>query len=271
MIDMHVGSIIMAAGRGSRMKGFAGNKTLLPLVAGDAPYEGHRPILLHILGNLPQGPKAVVVHHRKEDVIKATHELDLVYCEQPQLNGTGGALLAARRFIETLICERVLITMGDVPLVKRSTYEALVRKLEDQALVVLGFRPESKKRYGVLDVEGEQVRRIIEWEYWKTFPDERQAALTICNSGIYAARRTELIAYLTVLASKPHIVRKEIAGKSANVEEFFVTDLVEYMDHDGLGVGYLISESETEVVGVDDIDAWRRAQELFSRGLFFSG
>jgi hypothetical protein len=41
------------------------------------------------------------------------------------------------------------------------------------------------------------------------------------------------------------------------------------MDHDGLGVGYLISESETEVMGVDDIDAWRRAQELFSRGLFF--
>jgi bifunctional UDP-N-acetylglucosamine pyrophosphorylase/glucosamine-1-phosphate N-acetyltransferase len=255
----------MAAGRGSRMKGFEGNKTLLPLVAGDRPYEGSQPILLHILDNLPKGPKAVIVHHRKEDVIQATRGLDVAYCEQPRLNGTGGALLAARRFIETLPCERVLITMGDVPLVKRSTYEALVHKLGDQALVVLGFRPETKKRYGVLDVKGEQVHRIIEWEYWKTYPEEKQAAFTICNSGIYAARRAELLSYLTVLASRPHIVRKEIAGSAVDVEEFFMTDLAEYMHQDGLKVGFLTSASETEVMGVDDIEAWRQARKLFGR------
>ncbi len=37
-----VASIVMAAGRGSRMQGYAGNKTLLPLVAGQTPFTGRR-------------------------------------------------------------------------------------------------------------------------------------------------------------------------------------------------------------------------------------
>ena len=35
-------SIIMAAGRGSRMKGYAGNKTLLPLVPAEFPFTGRK-------------------------------------------------------------------------------------------------------------------------------------------------------------------------------------------------------------------------------------
>ena len=62
-------SLILAAGRGSRMKEFHGSKTLLPLIPRESPYKGDRPIILEILNNLPSGPKAVVVNHRKEDVI----------------------------------------------------------------------------------------------------------------------------------------------------------------------------------------------------------
>ncbi|MFC1869611.1 NTP transferase domain-containing protein, partial [Thermodesulfobacteriota bacterium] len=93
-------SLIFAAGKGSRMKGFEGNKTLLPLIPGPSPFEGSRPILLHIINSLLPGPKAVVVNHRKEEVIASTRSLGLTYCEQPLLNGTGGALLASRDFLE---------------------------------------------------------------------------------------------------------------------------------------------------------------------------
>jgi len=245
------------------MKEFDGNKTLLPLVPGKSHYEGSRPILLQILNSLPSGPKAVVVNYKKEDVMEATHDFDVTYCEQPELNGTGGALLAARAFLEAQDCDHLIITMGDIPLVKSTTYRKLIRNLKDNSLVVLGFRPDFKKQYGLLKTEGDQVRKIIEWKYWRTYPEEKQNALQICNSGIYAARKDELLSYLLVLASRPHKVRKEIDGKPTEVEEFFVTDIVEYMCDDGLPVGYVIAEDEEEVMGVDDLPAIIRAQELF--------
>ena len=258
-------SIIMAAGRGSRMKDFEGNKTLLPLVPAGPPFQGSHPILLHIIESLPPGPKAVVVNHKKEEVMEATRSLGLSYCEQPVLNGTGGALLAAGKFIETVDCDGLIITMGDVPLVRTRTYLRLVESLQSQPLTVLGFRPSDKRQYGVLDGDGAKVKRIVEWKYWSVFPRETQDRMEICNSGIYAARRKELIPYLSVLRSRPHVVSKERDGKEIKLEEYFITDLVEFLDHDGKSVGCIVAEDEEEVMGVDDLSALRRAQAKFKQ------
>ena len=150
--DLKTASLILAAGRGSRMKGFEGNKTLLPLTAGGSPFEGKQPILAHILDSLPPGPKAVVINHQKEDVINATSSFGLTYCEQPLLNGTGGALLAARGFLEGTDFDQLIITMGDVPFVKDSTYRDLLERLKYSNQAVLGFRPVEKREYGVLEI-----------------------------------------------------------------------------------------------------------------------
>ena len=48
------------------------------------------------------------------------------------------------------------------------------------------------------------------------------------------------------------------------VEEFFMTDLVEYMCDDGLSVGHVIGD-EDEVMGVDDLSAIIKAQELYTK------
>jgi bifunctional UDP-N-acetylglucosamine pyrophosphorylase/glucosamine-1-phosphate N-acetyltransferase len=260
-------SIILAAGRGSRMKEYSGNKTLLPLVSGRSPFEGSHPILLNILTNLPAGPQAVVVNYKKEDVMEATRGLDIIYCEQPELNGTGGGLIAAWEFLKKQACDQVIITMGDVPLVRKATYRALLNFLKDNSLVILGFRPESKKQYGLLEVQENRVTRILEWKYWQAYPEDKRQALKICNAGIYAAKTDDLLYYLSVLASRPHKVHKEIDGKQLEVEEFFLTDIVEYMSNDGLSVGYMTVENEGEVMGVDDLNALVKAQKLFSTGL----
>jgi bifunctional UDP-N-acetylglucosamine pyrophosphorylase/glucosamine-1-phosphate N-acetyltransferase len=257
-------SVILAAGRGSRMSGYGGNKTLLPLLpSGASPWEGRRPILFHILEQLPPGPKAVVVHHRQEEVMAATGGLGLVYCRQPVLNGTGGALLSARRFLETVPFDDLIITMGDVPLVLSSTYASLVRSLGETPFVVLGFRPASKLRYGLLEITGDRVDRITEWTYWSRYPQEKLRSLEVCNAGIYAARGDVLLKYLPVLASRPHRVEKTVQGKPTLMEEYFITDLVEYLRDDGLPVGYLVVEREEEVMGVDDPVALRKAQQIY--------
>lgn len=262
-LDSTTSSIIFAAGKGSRMKGYDGNKTLLPLVPrGDAFY-GDRPLLVHILEQLPPGPRAVVVHHRKEEILEATRDLGIVYCDQPVTNGTGGALLAARPFLESVGSEHVIVTMGDVPLVRRRTYESLIDRLADHPFAVLGFAPEDRKRYGLLDNAGPVVRRIVEWTYWRRLPEPDREGLRICNAGIYAARREPLLFYMDRLEKRPHCVTKEQDGRLLEIREYFITDLVELMAEDGLESGYVLAGDENEVMGIDDPKSLRRAQRLF--------
>ena len=256
----------MAAGRGSRMKGYGGNKTLLPLIPVDSPFIGQRSLLMNLMASLPEGPKAIIVNHCKEEIISSVEGLGMTFCEQPVLNGTGGAIIAAGEFIAAQQSPSFVITMGDVPFVGKETYARMVRLLSENDIVVLGFRPVDKKQYGVLEIESECVKKITEWKYWKDYPEEKQQALTVCNSGIYAVKKEALETFLPVLASRPQIVNKEVNGKMTAIEEFFITDLIEYMVADGRRVGFLVAENETETMGVDDLDALKKAQEIYSRG-----
>ncbi len=258
-----VAAIVMAAGRGSRMKEEDGNKTLLPLVPEAASPELRRPILTEILQNLPTGPRALIVHHRKQDVIAATQHLGLTYLEQPVLNGTGGAILAAEDFIHTSPCTRWIVTMGDVPFVRPETYRRMVAALDFFNLVVLGFRPDDKKQYGVLEIEDGRVRRITEWKYWKNYTAERRDALNICNAGIYAARREALLAYLPILSSRPQVVHKQIDGRMCAIEEYFITDLVAAMVDDGSSVGFIVTDDASETMGIDDPEALAKARAMY--------
>ena len=262
--DRLVASIIMAAGRGSRMKGYEGNKTLLPLKAGRTVFNGGHPVINHLMESLPAGAKAMIVNHCKDAVMATTRDTGAVYCEQPVLNGTGGAILAAGDFVASQTAKRVIITMGDVPFVKKKTYQNLVDGLDTHDLMILGFSPKDKKQYGLLEIEQGQVKKITEWKFWKEYPPRLQDRLTVCNSGIYAARRSALVSYLPILASRPQIVQKEVDGKMMDIEEFFFTDLVEYMVQDGKRVGFHVVDDEYETMGIDDVAALEKAQAVFA-------
>ena len=142
--------------------------------------------------------------------------------------------------------------MGDVPLVRRTTYERITDRLDESSFVVLGFRPSQKRQYGVLEIDRDRVTRITEWKYWKDYPPEKQARLRICNSGIYAANRAHLMPYLDLLASRPHRVHKVIDGEPR-----------EFMANDGHRVAFELASDETEVMGVDDLQALMEAQASF--------
>jgi bifunctional N-acetylglucosamine-1-phosphate-uridyltransferase/glucosamine-1-phosphate-acetyltransferase GlmU-like protein len=61
------------------------------------------------------------------------------------------------------------------------------------------------------------------------------------------------------------VVSKEREGKVVQLEEFFMTDLVELLDQDGKRVGCIVAEDEDEVMGVDDLSALLKAQEEFRK------
>ena len=247
------------------MKGYEGNKTLLPLQPGPSVFKGNRPIIMHLMENLPEGPKALIVNHCQDQVRAATAAIGAVYCHQPVLNGTGGAILAAENFVASQGAEQVIITMGDVPFVQKSTYRTLAAGLDYYDLMILGFSPSDKKQYGVLEIEAGQVRKITEWKFWKEYPPERQARLTVCNSGIYSVRRSALVHYLPILASRPQIVQKEVDGKLTDIQEYFFTDLIETMVQDGKPVGFHVVEDEFETMGIDDLAALEKARAIFAK------
>ncbi len=258
-------AIILAAGYGSRMKGFSGNKTLLPLIPESDPFKGEHPSIVEIIGNLPEGPKTLVLHHRRDEVIEVTRDLGVSWCDQPVPNGTGGALIAARQFLEGIDQDYLLITMGDVPFVKRTTYGSLIASLDDRDLVVLGFKPMDRAQYGLLEIEGDAVKRITEWRYWREYPLEKQDRFEVFNTGIYAARRQPLLSYIGQLEKRPHRVQKERGGRMMAVEEYFITDLVELMTNDGLTVGFTVTEDEQEVMGIDTVEDLMLAQRIFAK------
>ncbi len=255
-------SIVFAAGRGTRMLGYTGNKTLLPLIPEKSVYEGDHPLLVEVLMNLPPGPVGIVVNHCAEDVERATGDFAATYIPQPTTNGTGGALLAARRFLENATRDAVIITMGDVPLIRRTTYAGLLRMLDGHKLAILAFEPRDRAQYGMLEMDRERVLRIVEWKYWHTYSPERQAGLRFCNAGVYAAQRAVLVDYLDRLAAQPHHVRKQLGGDWVTVEEYFLTDLVELMSSDGLPVGW-VPVPEEEVTGVDTPEALQAVQKRY--------
>jgi bifunctional N-acetylglucosamine-1-phosphate-uridyltransferase/glucosamine-1-phosphate-acetyltransferase GlmU-like protein len=248
------------------MVGYEGNKTLLPLIPGESAYEGARPLLLEVLANLPPGPVGIVVHHRAEDIVRATNSPSVTHIFQQVTNGTGGALLAARAFLENVSEEAVVITMGDVPLIRRVTYENLIVRLAKQHLVVLAFEPRDRARYGMLEMDGDNVLRITEWEYWRSYSSERQAGLRFCNAGVYAVRRSVLLRYLDHLAHQPHYVQKRRGEELVTVQEYFLTDLVELMSNDGLPIGW-VAAPEAEVSGVDTPEALQTVQVHYEQML----
>ncbi len=244
------------------MLGYAGNKTLLPLIPKTSAYDGDHPLLLEVLGNLPPGPVGIVVNHCAEEVERATKDFGVATIPQPITNGTGGALLAARSFLETVPQDAVIITMGDVPLIRRRTYSRLIRMLEEREFVILAFEPRDRAQYGMLEMAGERVLRIVEWKYWRTYSPAELARLRFCNAGVYAARRSILLQYLDRLADQPHLVEKQRGDQWVTIKEYFLTDLIEFMSSDGLPVGWVLAPEE-EVTGVDTPEALQAVQKHY--------
>jgi bifunctional N-acetylglucosamine-1-phosphate-uridyltransferase/glucosamine-1-phosphate-acetyltransferase GlmU-like protein len=257
-----VASIVFAAGRGTRMKGYEGNKTLLPLVAGRSIYEGSRPLILEVLDSLPPGPKGIVVNYRAEEVRHTTGSLGPSFIDQPVTNGTGGALLAARAFLDSTDADCVIITMGDVPLIRPATYLRLLDLLGRYELALLGFECGDRAQYGMMEIEGDRVTGIVEWKYWKDFPEERRRKLKYCNAGVYAAHRKVLLTYTNRMEKRPHEVRKQQDGCWVTIKEYFLTDMAEMMNEDGLPVG-MTSAPEEEVIGVDTPESLEAVQKLY--------
>ncbi len=228
MSSRNIAVVVLAAGKGTRMKSDL-HKVLHP-VAG-------RPMLLHLLAaadTLSPERTVVVTGAGRAQVEAAVAPRGAQIAVQAEQLGTGHAVMQARDALAGFDGD-VLILYGDVPLVRAETMRAMVARLDAPdapAVVVLGFRTEDPGAYGRLIVApgSDRLEKIVEFKD----ADAAERAVTLCNSGLMAARGAALFALLAKL------------GNDNAAGEYYLTDVVELS-----GAAAVIEADAGEVAGVN--------------------
>lgn len=196
-------AIILAAGQGTRMK------SPLPKVLHPV---GGRAMLDHAI-DAAEGlgcERIVVVVGAHSPEVRAHVEKrlgpDAVAVQDPPL-GTGHAVLAAEGVLGDFVGE-VIVTYGDVPLLRASDIEAA---FGGEGVTVIGFEARDPGAYGRLIIgKGGRLDAITEAKE----ATEEELRITACNSGVMAAPAGLLFELLA-----------EVTNDNAK-GEFYLTDVV---------------------------------------------
>ncbi len=226
-----VAAIILAAGKGTRMKSDL-HKVLHPIAG--------RPMLLHLIDSVDQlSPERVVVvtGAGREQVEAAVAPLGIATALQAEQLGTAHAVAQAREALAGFDGD-VLILYGDVPLVEVATMRRMIDRLREEdrpAAVVLAFRPADPAAYGrvVADDSG-RLDRIV--EYKDANAEER--AITLCNSGLMAVHSADLFGLL------------DRVGNDNAAGEYYLPDVIALAAADGRPSA-VIETDAGEVAGVN--------------------
>lgn len=227
---MKTGLVILAAGKGTRMKSKRA-KVLHPLI--------DKPMIDYVLEagqDLADGRPLLVVGHQKEAIKEALGDrVDYVW--QKEQKGTGHALMVAVQALGDV--DRVLVVCGDTPLVRKASLEALVSEhLEEKnQATVLSVSMEDPAGYGRLVRRPDQrLERIVEDK--DASLEER--AIQEINSGMYVFELEPLRKALD-----------ELSDDNAQ-GEYYLTDLIEIMSGAGARVGAYLHPDAQEIMGIND-------------------
>lgn len=239
--------LILAAGKGTRLK------SSLPKVLHCA---GGRPLIEHVVrACVAVGPKkiVVVVGHQAEKVEAIVEPFEVkTVLQQPQ-NGTGHALLVAKRAIGN--AKYLLVLPGDAPLVRPETLRALIHKHKSgqAAATVLTAVLADPSGYGrIVRKGGDTVAAIVE----ESQLTAEQRELNEINSSIYCFTVAKLWPALTEV--KPNNKHREI----------YLTDAIGVLNTKSKTVLAEVAADSREMLGCNtradlaDVDrtfrAWKR-------------
>ncbi|PHS31852.1 MAG: UDP-N-acetylglucosamine diphosphorylase/glucosamine-1-phosphate N-acetyltransferase [Methylophaga sp.] len=225
---MSLSIIILAAGKGSRMKS-AIPKIMHPL-AGKA-------LLEHVIdtaqGLAPQSI-AVVCGNGAEQVLPLLDTHAITSVMQPEQLGTGHAVMQAESVFAD--SEQVLVLYGDVPLTQLTTLTALLSCGNTQSLRILTTQLDDPTGYGRI-VRNDKGNVVCITE--QKDADEATLAIQEVNSGIM------------VLPAK--WLKQSLAKLSNNNAqgEYYLTDMVALAVADGLAINTVCCDDNAEVAGVN--------------------
>jgi bifunctional UDP-N-acetylglucosamine pyrophosphorylase / glucosamine-1-phosphate N-acetyltransferase len=231
---MDIDIVIMAAGKGTRMKSKL--PKVLHKLAG-------RALLHHVVDTAaslkPRSMVAITGHGATEVIAacaiyqRAEQGFSLKFVTQEPQLGTGHAVQQAAPVLpDTGV---TLILSGDVPLTQSNTLQALVQACGGTQIALLTIDLADPTGYGRIVRAGDAVKAIV--EHKDATPEQR--AITEIYSGIMAAPTALLKKYLSLLDN--HNAQKE----------FYLTDVVKHAVAAGTPVVAVKTSDAAQVAGVN--------------------
>src|ERR1044071_2687072 len=250
--------LILAAGKGVRMR--SSTPKVLHKVGALSMIER----VVRTAQKLKPTSTAIVVGHEAAQVRDSLKPVSsrLVFFRQPTLNGSGGAVRQALPWIKK---QRglIIITCGDTPLLTEQTLRDLVaaHKTEQNVATVLTTEVETAFGYGRI-VRGLDGRVIKIVEDLEATPKERK--IHEINTGTFCFDVKALVAAVPRLTNKNQ------------KKEYYLTDVLEILNQQGVRVGAAMCDDATEALGVnsksDLAKAWstlnhRTLEHLMAEGV----
>jgi bifunctional UDP-N-acetylglucosamine pyrophosphorylase/glucosamine-1-phosphate N-acetyltransferase len=227
-----VATIILAAGKGTRMKSDI-VKVLHPILG--------LPMLFYPIDLSLTGVKSektiVVIGHQADQIKERFQNTRIDFAIQKEQLGTGHAVLQAIPFLKKFM-GTVLILCGDVPLVKADTLHSFIDAFgkSESILSVLTTVVEAPFGYGRIIRSSEGwVGKIVE----EKDASKEEKSIREINTGIYGVKASFLIDGLSKI------------GKDNAQGEYYLTDLVEIANKEGLRCSAYIVADPVEVMGIN--------------------
>ncbi len=219
---------ILAAGLGKRMKSTA--PKVMHAIAG-------RPMLAHLLDTaalLTPDRIHVVVGHGAEQVEAGFADQGLNFVHQPKQLGTGHAVMQALSHVNP--DARLLILLGDAPLMTRATLARLTET--DADLAVLTVELSDPAGYGrIIRDAGGKFRAIVEQ---RDATPEQQRVREI-NTGVMIASANGLARWLGDV------------GRDNDQGEYLLTDIVACAVAEAASVQAVLADDPVEVQGINTL------------------
>lgn len=239
---MKLATIILAAGKGKRMK------SDLPKVL--HPING-RPMIHYVIDVAEQiGSQRIVliIGHKKEMVEEATRDREVEYVVQREQLGTGHAVLQTRPLFEDFHGD-ILVLSGDVPLLRAETLRQLIRthQEENPLATLLTAEMDDPTGYGrVIRDDHGLVSRIVE----EKDASPREKAIREINVGIYLFKARPLFKTLPL-----------IDNNNAQ-REYYLPDVLKIYVQRGERVAALLTPDVEETHGINNVEQLKQAEQI---------
>lgn len=246
MPQKHLAVIILAAGKGTRMKS--------PLAKVLQPLSGKTLLhyVLETVQELDADRVGVVVGFQADEVKAAFPDPKLEFVEQKEQLGTGHAAQ------QTESCFRdfdgdILVLCGDMPLIRASTLKNLIKKhRQSQAACTLLTLKDKKgeiKDFGRILRDGDQsITRIVE----NKDATEAEKKVDEYNSGVYCFDKGLFYKALSAI------------DNSNAQNEYYLTDTIKYYVQNRFSVQSVQTEDSDEIFGINSPEDLKKAEQLLS-------
>ncbi len=226
-----LGSIILAAGMGTRMK------SKLPKVLHNV---AGQPLVSHVANVVSQigSSKNIIVIGYGADQVREKLEGSFKFVTQKEQLGTGHAVMQAKKEVIGKI-DVVVVISGDTPLLTEKTLERLYKyhSISGAVATVLSTNMPDPTNYGRIIRNSEnKIVKIVE-EKDASFEEKK---ITEINTGVYCFNSKKLFEALAAVVPKN------------NQSEYYLTDVIEILLNKHLKVEVVVTDDYLEVMGINN-------------------